>query len=290
MNRRLLPDVAAQTVGVGQNLDSITDYTSSPAFVNSMKFARPWMTRNADSTGWDTGHGDYSDLGQYPNPNSKIPKRADGYPSYVPFAANGVNQWVHPMVPIFENGSHRILIQGSGLVLVNGPGIGTQEHTLSGSKDFTVTISGANNLSAFDTSGLGVRNEPSYFYMVIKQSSSGDSIRNIRIMRPGQHNASKDALDPALLANLQPYSVIRFMDWQRTNNNTGRTTWNVPENSKDDYTQAATADSLGGTYTNRGAAIDAYSGAMDYVEVAAGTVTFGSAGTKSLSGSLPWSA
>jgi|GEM_PF-1796550 len=44
--------------------------------------------------------------------------------------------------------------------------------------------------------------------------------------------------------------------------------------------QTATSDSLGGTYTNRGSTLDGYNTAMDYVEVPAGTVTFGSAGTK----------
>jgi hypothetical protein len=44
--------------------------------------------------------------------------------------------------------------------------------------------------------------------------------------------------------------------------------------------QVATADTLGGTYTNRGSPIDAYAASMDYVENTAGTVTFSSSGTK----------
>ncbi len=44
--------------------------------------------------------------------------------------------------------------------------------------------------------------------------------------------------------------------------------------------QLATADSLGGPYTDRGAPIDAYNAAMDYVETAVGTVNFSAAGAK----------
>jgi|GEM_PF-5919878 len=224
-----LPPLAAQTMSVGQNLDAVSYHSTVPAFANSMKMAKPWMTRSAGGTEWESGYGD--------DGTNQIPKRSDGYPQYVPFSVNGVNQWAHTMIPIYENGSHRIVINGTGTVSVSGPGIGTTDHVISGSKDFTVSISGTNSLSAFDGSGLPQRNEPSHLYLVIKQSSSSNPIQGIRIMRPGQHTASKDAFDPSLVANLQPYAVIRFMDWQRTNNQT-RTTWSIPENSKDYYTQA----------------------------------------------------
>lgn len=51
----------------------------------------------------------------------------------------------------------------------------------------------------------------------VLSSSPRDPIRNIKVWIPGQEN-SQSTFHPLYLERLQPFQVIRFMDWQRTNN------------------------------------------------------------------------
>jgi hypothetical protein len=51
----------------------------------------------------------------------------------------------------------------------------------------------------------------------VLSSSPRDPIRNIHIWAPGFENA-KLAFHPLFLERLKPFQVLRFMDWQRTNN------------------------------------------------------------------------
>lgn len=51
----------------------------------------------------------------------------------------------------------------------------------------------------------------------VTSSSPRDPIRNIRILAPGLEN-SKATFFPLFEERLQPFRVLRFMDWQRTNN------------------------------------------------------------------------
>ena len=54
----------------------------------------------------------------------------------------------------------------------------------------------------------------------ITDIDSTDPIRNIRLYAPGVKSrvAAGEVFAPDLLARLQGFSAIRFMDWQRTNN------------------------------------------------------------------------
>jgi hypothetical protein len=51
----------------------------------------------------------------------------------------------------------------------------------------------------------------------ILSSSPRDPVRNIHVWAPGFENA-KSAFHTLFLERLQPFQVLRFMDWQRTNN------------------------------------------------------------------------
>jgi hypothetical protein len=55
--------------------------------------------------------------------------------------------------------------------------------------------------------------------MKILRSEKGDHVRNVRVIMPG-HDATYAArpFNPLFLRRLEPFRVIRFMDWQRTNN------------------------------------------------------------------------
>jgi hypothetical protein len=51
----------------------------------------------------------------------------------------------------------------------------------------------------------------------IKRTNPDNPIRNIRVMQPGQENA-KETFSPTFLKRWAPFKVLRFMDWQSTNN------------------------------------------------------------------------
>ena len=211
---------------VGQNLESLTYYASTPVFVNSMKAARSWMTRPVGSNEWDSKQSD------------SIVANIDGYPTVVPFWASGAQHFVHTMVPVFENGTHRFRCSGKGTLVIKGPGVSAQTFQVNGSLSVTLTASGAKDIGAIDPgSPFGERHEPSFWYVEIRTTDSSDPIRDLRIMRPGFHNAGRDQFDPVFLNHLSQYDTLRVMDWLRTNNS-GRTLANVPSNRKSYYTQA----------------------------------------------------
>jgi hypothetical protein len=54
--------------------------------------------------------------------------------------------------------------------------------------------------------------------IAVTRSDPKDPIRNIHVWMPGFEKA-KCPFHPLFLKHLQPFGVIRFMDWQRTNNN-----------------------------------------------------------------------
>jgi hypothetical protein len=53
--------------------------------------------------------------------------------------------------------------------------------------------------------------------LVIKRTNPDDPVRNIRVMQPGLESA-KGTFSPAFLKRWAPFKVLRFMDWQSTNN------------------------------------------------------------------------
>ena len=221
---------------LGQNLDSITYYSTAPAFANCMKMASSWATIQDGNPSNDTGYA------------SHIPLRSDGYPQVVPFSTPIGQQRVLAYAPIYENGTHRIRANGTGTIVVDGPGFFNQTIQVNGSVTVDAVISGAHNLADphWDQTVPALRQEPSLFTIKILTSSSSDPIRNISIMRPGYLSASVHAFDADLLSHLNGVSVIRFMDWQATNNSP-RTAFNINANSRDYYTQS-TNDGVAADY------------------------------------------
>jgi hypothetical protein len=69
-------------------------------------------------------------------------------------------------------------------------------------------------------------------------NDQNDHVHNINVWMPG-FDATKSSFHPLLTERLQPFSTIRFMDWQRTNGNTV-TTWDDRARMDDaHYTTAA---------------------------------------------------
>src|SRR5262249_32321053 len=51
----------------------------------------------------------------------------------------------------------------------------------------------------------------------ITESDPRDPVRNVHVWMPGFEKA-RSPFHPLFLERLQPFGVVRFMDWQRTNN------------------------------------------------------------------------
>src|SRR5690606_11347464 len=53
-------------------------------------------------------------------------------------------------------------------------------------------------------------------YLRIDSSNTSNPVRNVKVWLPGFEDA-KSPFHPLYLQRLKPFSVIRFMDWMRTN-------------------------------------------------------------------------
>src|SRR5262249_14319618 len=51
----------------------------------------------------------------------------------------------------------------------------------------------------------------------VRKTDPADPVRNIRLLPPGPESA-ESPFRPAFLGRCAPFKVLRFMDWQRTNN------------------------------------------------------------------------
>ncbi|NBB78051.1 MAG: carbohydrate-binding protein [Verrucomicrobia bacterium] len=209
----LAPQTAEANTRIGTNLSSIKDWNTQPFFYNLMHHSRGWVARD-NTTGPNRNWGFKSD-----DRNGLIPQRtSDGYPTQVPFTAWGNNAWVFTFVPLYETGSHKLQVTGSGQIKWKAPGQPEQTRNLNGgTSTFFFDVDSVNDLSQFK-SGTARREGPSKMTLEITQSNSGDPVRDIRIMRPGHHGAGKHAFDADFKNYLSFYDTLRFMDWGETNN------------------------------------------------------------------------
>ena len=219
----LAPRPAVAGMKAGTNLSSVSYFSTEWAFADAVKMSKPWMTRTVGGSEWDSGKGDSG--------SNKIPKDSNGWPLYAPFTVDGTKHYPHTQFPCFQNGAWTLKIDGKGKVRVTGPGFKATTYSLttSGTKTFTLNFSGV----TYNANPLTTDSYPSIRIDVL-ESTSGDAIRNVRMLMPGQATATS-AFHQKFKASLAPYSAIRFMDWGRTNNN-GITSWSS-RTVKGHYTQ-----------------------------------------------------
>ena len=186
---------------VGINLGPLSYYDTQWVFVDVMKSAGAngiWLTKNATgSSVWDTGY------------RLQIPLDSNGYPLEIPYNVPGVvtPQLVHIMIKgtgNYPSGDYIIFYDGDGDL-----GFDLSSQVISNStalKKYIVRVSSP-------TTGGG-------FHMVIKRSNVNDPIRNIRIITPGFENTYQtQTFNPLFLQRIQGVGAVRFMDFQKTNNN-----------------------------------------------------------------------
>jgi len=192
-----LPQLAPASA-IGTNLNSINDWSPEWVFVDRMKNARAWIVSNADGSGpWSSG--------------VTVPMDAFGYPLQIPYDPDGAGPVAPQTVKTFlfldigahyPRGAYTLIFDGSGEVNLRFDASGTFSQTQSGSRH-TVQIPNPSN------SGV---------LLTITRSDSANPIRNIRFIMPGFENTYQtQPFHPLYLSYLKPFSVLRFMDWEETN-------------------------------------------------------------------------
>lgn len=130
--------------------------------------------------------------GSTPWMEAQVPLDADGWP--VSLASGQRVATVLMQGPHFPAGPYAILWDGEGTV------------ELSGDATTTLTISGA-SVPIVPATQVTLR---------VTRSTAGKPLRNLRVLAPGANAAA--IIRDAFVAGLQPFSVLRFMDWSDTNN------------------------------------------------------------------------
>ncbi|QDP57211.1 MAG: hypothetical protein Unbinned7015contig1001_48 [Prokaryotic dsDNA virus sp.] len=207
----LLSLLACLAPQVGVNLESVLDWHRQTPFVDAFKSSRPWISHQS----W-THPGGFV-YGGGPPPNLD----ADGWPQSlqpdqlldaIVFADQGVN-YPH------------------GIYTIRYEGVGTVQPRLGGNGTLTIL---------HQSPGL-IRCDirvPTSGYFTLRISSIQQPIRNIRIYLPG-FDESDQVFHPDFVDSVKPFEVLRFMNWQRTNNSPVVSWQDIPDT---DYsTQALTA-------------------------------------------------
>jgi hypothetical protein len=175
---------------IGINLSEIAYHSREWVFVDAVRSARRWVSTDSDGVPFDTGLTVVTD-------------------------ANG---W-----PILQAGQ-----SAQTLLLTNKAGYPAGQ--------YTVTFDGTGTLAfEFDASNVQVTGPGTMTFDVNVASDNGilmrivssdpiDHVRNIRVWLPGFSSATASSFHPLFIQRLQPFGVIRFMDWQKINGS-GQIEW-----------------------------------------------------------------
>lgn len=132
------------------------------------------------------------------------------YPPYAPPAINTLCAH-HDVNGHYPAGEYTLWYDGQGVVTVNGS-----------------RYSSGDSIPIVPTNGA--------IRVDIRESSADDPVRNIRLLMPEEYRTDGD-FTKQYLEYVSPYSVLRFMDWGKTNNSP-LVSWNM-RNTVDRRTQYA---------------------------------------------------
>lgn len=195
---------------VGTNIVDINSFGPQIVFKDLMKHAQEWSMKNPVTFALIKNPD-----GTLKNAPSNVLRSNDGYPLQVPFSESG--QQVIAQTIILDGGPHPLQtgeyvlsFEGQGEVNVSSTGVslGTNETSLS-SNNSADKIRFAYN----DTNGNG------QIVVSIVSSLAANPVKNIQII-PVQFlsDFQTQPFHPRFLEFLNPFTVIRFMDYMRTNN------------------------------------------------------------------------
>lgn len=195
----------ATNLVLGTNLNEVTDYSPQLPFVNLFLSSREWLTQcraNVDpgctqQNAFDTGEATALDLDSAGWVRS-LPAQAASQ-----IFTRVATVWDVP--PEFPKGTYVVQYQGDGAI----------EYGLGARKVAELSTRPGRDV-------IDVDPERGALLMRITAtdpSQTGDYIRNIRVFA-SEHETLVDSqqFSPEFLRSIQPYEVLRFMDWMRTNN------------------------------------------------------------------------
>lgn len=186
---------------LGTNLNEVNDYSPQLPFRDLFLFSREWITQCrvgvdpgcVNGNAFDTGEGGSLDLDE----NGWV--RSLPAPASPVIFTQAATVWDLP--PEFPTGTFIVLYEGSGSI----------EYALGATKDVGASIPGR------DVVSVNVANGP--IVLRIAATNPANYIRNIRFVRATDESGlATNRFSAAFLSQLQPYQVLRFMDWMRTNN------------------------------------------------------------------------
>jgi hypothetical protein len=181
---------------IGTNMSGMADFGTELPFVNLMKNAREWYTK-------DVGN---PNAGFSSDQQLNLSYRPDGYPTHVP---QTIPESAFPQEAVTIWGDTKGWPAGQYVVLWEGTG----NFRLFGS--FTnLTTTGPHRMT-FDL----VPQEQGIVELAIENSDINDPIRNIRLLMPGtEATYQTQPFNPVFINRLQSFRTVRFMDWGQTNN------------------------------------------------------------------------
>lgn len=178
--------IANSSSPLGTNLSSVDDWSTEWVFVDAFKMSRAWISQK-DGLGW--GQGGPLDLDE----NGWVKSLHPGQ------SADALMQWVGTW-----SGS-----PGKYLVLYDGKG------TLQFLGNATVASTSPGRIVL----NVNPKDQIDGFILKITATNPENYIRNIRVIRPGfESTYQKQPFHPLFLDRIKKFKVLRFMDWQKTNN------------------------------------------------------------------------
>jgi hypothetical protein len=178
--------------GIGTNLSGIGSIVTQWDFTDLMKGSNPWVFDGGQKAGQRTP------IDQLGNPLLLPGEKAN---TLLRLKIVNASQ---NRVPNYPTGQYTITWEGAGQFIVTGDGdFESINANGPGSRTFTASA-GADTL-----------------FLRIESTSQANPLRNIRMFMPaygpGQANASQHFHQTFLQRTIQPFGMLRFMDWNRVN-------------------------------------------------------------------------
>jgi hypothetical protein len=175
---------------VGTNLEGLTAWSSAVPFVDVMKTSTPWISGDAKT--WDNGRA--------------LDLDASGWVRSLAPGQIARKLMLREIGNRYPAGRYTVRYRGEGKL-----GFGFAAKVVASRPGEMI---------------LEVKPDPAGVQLIIESTSTTNPLRDIQVLLPGvrPEDAERILFNPAYLARLKGYSVLRFMDWGQTNNSP-LTTW-----------------------------------------------------------------
>jgi hypothetical protein len=169
---------------MGMNLAGIADWGAEIVFVDAFKISRPWLSQREKAA--------FGKGGDLPLDDRGWPKKLE--PSQYAEALLHVD-----IQPHYPGGKYVCMHEGKGIL------------------EFYHAAQG--RLTAPNKYAVDVDNKKSFISVRVKQSDPKDPVRNIRFVKAEHERThTTSPFYPEFVNRYKGFQVIRFMDWQKTNN------------------------------------------------------------------------